>query len=271
VSFLSGRVRLVDTMGTVVTLDLRTKLAPDAPEPAFQAAERELRAADADFSTWRPDSWISRLAGGRASVSDCPLHVRQLLALAEQFEELTAGYFTSHWRGDGHLDPTGLVKGWAAQQASDALALHGAPDHLVNAAGDIVLSGEPDPPAARANPSWQVGISDPAQLGGLAGVVALPAGGPRWAVASSGRAERGDHILDPRTGAPATAVTSATVVAAESAEWPEPGAVADACATALVAAGNHASVLLRRLRGFGLRGLVRYADGQHYDPDQLLG
>jgi FAD:protein FMN transferase len=267
----SGRVRLVDTMGTVITVDLRTELAPDARNVAFEAADQELIAADADFSTYRPDSWISRLADGSVCISDCPLHVRQVLTLADQLEDLTAGYFTSRWRGNGHCDPTGLVKGWAAQQASDALALHGAPDHLVNAAGDIVLSGRPDPQAEAASPSWQVGISDPTQPGGLAGVVSLPAGGPRWAVASSGRSERGDHILDPRTAAPATDVTAATVVVAESAEWPEPGAAADACATALVAAGHHASVLLRRLRGFGFRGLVCYADGQRYDPDQLLG
>ena len=50
------------------------------------------------------------------------------------------------------------------------------------------------------------------------------------AVATSGIAERGAHILDPRTGSPATGVASATVVASTL-------ELADVWATASVVAG----------------------------------
>jgi hypothetical protein len=45
------------------------------------------------------------------------------------------------WRGDGTVDPTGLVKGWAAGQASHVLLEHGVTNHCVNAAGDLALAG----------------------------------------------------------------------------------------------------------------------------------
>jgi thiamine biosynthesis lipoprotein len=51
------------------------------------------------------------------------------------------------------------------------------------------------------------------------------------AVATSGSYERGHHIIDPRTGEPATALASATVVGPDL-------AAADAYATALYAAGR---------------------------------
>jgi thiamine biosynthesis lipoprotein len=55
-------VRLVRTMGTVITLDVRGGEILEGPGPALDAAEAVLRNADAMFSTYRPDSWISRLA-----------------------------------------------------------------------------------------------------------------------------------------------------------------------------------------------------------------
>ncbi len=50
------------------------------------------------------------------------------------------------------------------------------------------------------------------------------------AVATSGRYERGDHVVDPVTGQPARAADSATVVG------PDPG-LADAAASAVLVAG----------------------------------
>ena len=60
----------------------------------------------------------------------------------------------------------------------------------------------------------------------MADIVEIENGG----VASSGRYERGDHVLDPRTGQPATTWMSVTVVG------PDLG-LADAYATAALAMG----------------------------------
>ncbi len=56
-------------------------------------------------------------------------------------------------------------------------------------------------------------MSDPLRPGGLAAVVSA-AGARELAVATSGTAERGDHIVDPRTGRSAvTDLVAVTVVA----------------------------------------------------------
>lgn len=126
---------------------------------------------------------------------------------------------------DGRLDPCGLVKGWAVERAADLLHEAGAHDLCVNGGGDLQLRGE----AAPGTP-WRVGVADPARPGRLLTVVTGTDGGP-WAVATSGTAERGHHILDPHTGRPAHGLLSATVVG-PSLTW------ADVYATAVFARGT---------------------------------
>lgn len=251
-------VRLVHTMGTVISLDVRTGLPADDVEAALDAAEAVLHDADATFSTYRPDSWISRLARREVRPADLPPDVLEVFGLCAEVEQLTDGWFTMRWRGDGSLDPTGLVKGWAAGRAGSVLRARGLADHCVNAAGDVALGGRP--PGERA---WRVGVVDPREPQALLGVI--PAGGSTGdlAVATSGIAERGAHVRDPRTGEPVTSVLSATVVG------PDP-AVADGLATALVAAGPAAADLLPSWRPQGWRGCLLLPDGEVVDPDHLL-
>lgn len=263
----SAHVELVHTMGTVVTLDVRGP----GPGPGYEAAVAEaterLHRIDATLSTWIPDSWASRLLTGAVAAEDCPTQVRTVVALAEEVAAATDGFFTPRWRGTATgPDPTGLVKGWAAQRTSDVLLAHDFADHAVNAAGDVVLSGVPVPDEV-GDQVWRIGISDPGRTGTLLGVVELPAGPWRWAVATSGTAERGRHVVDPHTARFPGLVASATAVARVDAPLTEAGAWTDGCATALVAAGAGAPVLLTRLP---VHGLVLAADGTLTDPEGLL-
>lgn len=243
-------------MGTVVSIDVR---APESPalESALDAAESVLRAADETFSTFRDESWISRLARREIRPRDLPPPVPEVLALCAEVEQLTDGWFTARWRGDGTLDPTGVVKGWAAERASRLLAARGFADHCVNAAGDIALAGRP-----ADDRGWRIGIADPRRTGDLLGVVAAPAT-ERFAVATSGVAERGRHIRDPRTGRPADGVLSATVAGPVL-------SLADGLATALVAAGAEAPALLAQWRAAGWCGVILTGSGDLVDPDGLL-
>lgn len=242
-------------MGTVVSIDVRSDLPADRVTAALDAAERLFHDADAMFSTYRDDSWISRLTAGRARLADAPQEVTEVLDLCRQGEELTDGWFTARWRGDGSLDPTGLVKGWAAREAGRLLTGHGAADHCVNAAGDIALSGRP-----AAGRPWRVGLADPRAPGALLG--AIDADGVR-AVATSGIGERGRHVIDPGNRRPATGLLAATVVGRDA-------ALADALATGLVAAGRAAPRLLAALRQAGWRALLLTEEGALMDPDGLL-
>lgn len=265
------QVELVSTMGTVVSLDVRTPARPEAFAEAVEAVTARLLAIDDLFSAWRPDSWVSRLISGVVSPVDCPLEVQRVADVAMELMELTDGYFSPFWRrlpyGDPGPDPTGLVKGWAAQQASNILVSRGLPDHVVNAAGDVVVSGQ----SAPGDPvcPWRIGISDPHRARELAGVVDLDQTAPRWAVATSGTAELGAHVSNPHTGRFPHSVVSATAVARlDSIE--EGAAVADACATALVAAGERAPVLLEQLTAHGVEVVFIQSDGAVHDPQRLL-
>ncbi|MHA7961091.1 FAD:protein FMN transferase [Streptomyces sp. L500] len=175
------------------------------------------------FSPYRPDSAVSRLDRGETTVERCPPEVGEVLRLCARAETITGGWFSV--RADGRLDPCGLVKGWAVERAADLLHEAGAHDLCVNGGGDLQLRGE----AAPGTP-WRVGVADPARPGRLLTVVTGTDGGP-WAVATSGTAERGHHILDPHTGRPAHGLLSATVVG-PSLTW------ADVYATAVFARGT---------------------------------
>jgi FAD:protein FMN transferase len=265
------QVELVSTMGTVVSVDVRTPVRPEVFREAVEAVTRRLRAIDVSFSPWRPDSWVSRLITGVVTPGDCPVEVQRVVEIAVEQMELTDGFFSPFWRrlpyGDPGPDPTGLVKGWAAQRASDVLLSHGLPDHVVNAAGDVVVSGRSTP--HDPGRTWRIGISDPHQAGALAGVVALDRSASRWAVATSGTAELGAHVNDPHTGRFPCALASATVVARIDGIQ-EGGAQADACATALVAAGARAPELLGRVTAHGFEVLLIESDGSVHDPRGLL-
>jgi thiamine biosynthesis lipoprotein len=121
----------------------------------------------------------------------------------------------------GGVDPTGYVKGWAAQRALADLASSGVSGAMVNAAGDIANVGGPD-----GSTPFRIGIVQPFSPGDLACVVELTG-----AIATSGSYERGCHLIDPRTGRPGTRAASASV------SGPDLG-LADALATALVVAGE---------------------------------
>ncbi len=112
------------------------------------------------------------------------------------------------------LDLGGIAKGWAAQEAMRRLSHYGPA--LLDAGGDIAISG----PMADGSP-WPIGIAEPigVELASPAlPMIALAAGG----VATSGRDYRRwqqggrwqHHIIDPRSGQPATSdVLSVTVIA----------------------------------------------------------
>lgn len=211
-------------MGTVVSFDVRPRgLAYERSQDAMSQACAVLHQADDVFSLYRPDSPLSRLRRGELSVADCPPEVPAVLELCREARELSAGWFDP-WALGGGVDPTGLVKGWAAEQAARVLHDAGTGAAMVNAAGDIAVFGN-----GGAQRPWRIGIRSPWRADELLCVLEV-----EGAVATSGSYERGDHVLDVRTGSaprPARGAVSATVCGPRL-------TFADALATGLVAAGE---------------------------------
>ncbi|MBP2705779.1 FAD:protein FMN transferase [Microbispora sp. RL4-1S] len=228
-------MRLVEhVMGTAVSFDVRGR-EPDDPVAvrALADAVSFLHEVDAMFSTYRPGSAVSLLDRGEITPAECPPEVTEILELCAEASRLSGGYFTA--RPGGRLDPSAVVKGWAVERASRILRSAGLHDHCVNGGGDIQTSGSPAP-----GRPWRVGVAHPLRPGALAVVVC--AGPGVSAVATSGTAERGPHILDPHTGRPATGLASITLAG-------ESLTVADACATAAFAMGDAAREWVEGLPG----------------------
>lgn len=185
-------------MGTVFTIDIR-----DAGwwDEAIADAVAWLHHVDAVFSTYKDGSDISRIRRRELAVDDADPDVATVLDLCAAVETETGGWFTTS--PAGVLDPTGLVKGWAVEQASRLLVARGSHNHSINGGGDIQLAGEAAPGQV-----WTVGISDPLDGNRVLTTVT----GRDFAVATSGVAERGAHILDPHTAAPADSLASVTIV-----------------------------------------------------------
>ncbi len=239
--------RVEHVMGLPVSLALRGEQADGAAaDDAWSAVVAVLREADGVFSTYREDSAVSRLGRGEIRLGDCPPEVAEVLALGEAARRASGGAFDVRrpdGRGGQVLDPSGVVKGWAVQRAAGLLRSLQRTDFCLAAGGDMVChvaDGDGAP--------WQVGVEDPHDPARVLARV------PVWrgAVATSGFAHRGEHVVDARTGLVPQGVASVTVVADDL-------VTADVDATAALAMGTAG---LPWLAGRpGRCGVVVLADG----------
>ena len=180
-------------------------------------------------------------AGGEITCAQAPAEVSEVLEQCAVARELTGGWFDP-WARAGGIDPTGYVKGWAAQRALSAFRASGICGAIVNATGDIASFGSLEP-----GRPFRIGIADPFSPGRLAEVVYLTG-----AIATSGTYERGNHLIDPHSGKAAARVASASVTG------PDLG-LADAFATALAVAGEDGLELIEALDGY--EALIIAVDG----------
>jgi FAD:protein FMN transferase len=222
-----------EVMGTVFSFDIPAAAGGTLPEVLAW-----LHWVDATFSTYREDSEVSRFGRGELALTRCVPELAEVIGECAVIRDLSGGYFTD--MPGGVFDPSGLVKGWSIEHAAAMLSGAGFPDHSVNGAGDMQCTGEPEP-----GRPWRVGIADPLRPGTLAFVVE----GRDFAVATSGTAERGHHIIDPHTGRPATELASVTVVGPRI-------TAADAYATAAFAMGSRAREWVESLDGYEAFGIT---------------
>ncbi|MBN1772274.1 MAG: FAD:protein FMN transferase [Deltaproteobacteria bacterium] len=128
------------------------------------------------------------------------------------------------------LDLGGIAKGWFADLGLARLRAAGLRRGLVELGGD--LSAYDDRPQPEP---FRVGVRDPSRTDGFLGTLAIDGG----SVVTSGDYERGydvggrhfNHIIDPRSGRPASGLRAVTLQAPT-------GARADALATAVMVLGE---------------------------------
>ncbi len=224
-------------MGTAIVIEVRPPAPDDGlVESAIEAAFDRFRAVDRRFSTYKPDSEVSLFNAGRLIESDLSGQMVDVLAMCEQARLASDGYFDiRRHRNDGAIDPSGLVKGWSVETGARILDAAGIDNYCINAAGDIVARGVPEPGSP-----WRIGIRNPWDSDTTAAVIELR----DMAIATSGAYERGDHVIVPSTGRPPDGIASMTVVGSSLA-W------ADALATAAFAMGvRGADWIAREVDGY---------------------
>lgn len=216
-------VHTFETMGTMVSIHLAdAQLAGRDAVSVLNEIEQECERLNKKFSLYSVESEISRIASGELALADSSEEMREEYARALHWRDLTSGAFTPH-RPDGVIDLSGTIKAVAIVSCAHSLSQAGFSDFSVNIAGDITTSGTQSPEIE----GWITGIVDPADQTQLITAVLLNTNLP--AIATSGSAERGEHIwLRPET---TKDFVQATVIAPDI-------ITADVLATAIIAGGQ---------------------------------
>lgn len=191
-------------MGTTASIHVNDDVTSQDFSEILTFAEIELQRLEAMFSVFRDTSEISRINAGTLHHLDASTEVIEVLDHCVRLEQLSHGAFSirrSHT--DELINPSGFVKGWAGERVANQLREHGVQHFYVGIGGDISCVGGLSPEIP-----WRFGITDPHDDSQFAGTVEIIDG----AVATSGTAERGHHIWDPRTGEQACTFASVTVV-----------------------------------------------------------
>ncbi len=155
------------------------------------------------------------------------------------------------------LDFSGLITGYGIDKAIEHLKDMGIHDALVNAGGNVRAIG------SRDGKPWRVAIRRPDGTGVYATIDLMG----DESVFSAGDAERSDgcdgnsylHIIDPRTGYPATGTRAVTVVDTSA-------ATADAAARALFVAGPQRWAEIAERMGIKCALLIDSHDVLHITP-----
>ncbi len=220
----------IEVWGTVLFVDAASDVPGD--EAVLQIGIDKVREfathVDDDFSTYKENSVISKLRRNEITIESTSDEVKDVWNRCAYAREITEGAFDP-WAVEGGFDPSGLVKGWAADKCAEIMLEAGAKHVQINAAGDLTLRGG-HLDAEKAVP-WSIGVVNPQNRQEIVQVFDIIDG----AIATSGTYERGAHILDPHTGLIAIGARSATVLGPD-------GGLTDALATALMVEGRDGAI-----------------------------
>ena len=171
-------------MGMPITVEVIDDIAARDVNDVFNY----FNAVDERFSTYKSRSEISQINNGLPK-EKWSTEMIEVLDMCQQTKELTNDYFdVSH---DGKIDPSGLVKGWAIDNAAKLLSAKGMRNFYIEAGGDIQTHG-----TNVDHEPWAVGIRNPFNIDEIIKVIKITTQG----VATSGTYIRGQHIYDPVHG-----------------------------------------------------------------------
>lgn len=170
-------------MGMPVILEI---IDETASKKDFEEIFEFLTYVDEKFSTYKDTSEISRINRGELEPKEYSDDMKLIFELAEQTKNETDGFFDV---GEaGNCDPSGIVKGWAINEAAKKLNKK-FKNYYLEIAGDIQVNGR-----NKNNEKWRIGILNPLTKKELVKIIGLENQG----IATSGNYERGTHIYNPK-------------------------------------------------------------------------
>lgn len=200
-------------MGMPISIDI-----PDAKDDApFDEAFERLLQIDERFSTYKPDSEVSKFGRGELDKKTVSTELRKAIKQCEMWQKRTEGFFSA--TAAGKFEPSGYVKGWAIAEAGKAIERAGFKTYCIGAGGDVLARSA----GAKA---WNIGIQAPGDKNKILNKLSIMNG----AVCTSGNYIRGQHIINPKTKKPADYYKSVTITGPDI-------ITADVLATAVFAAG----------------------------------
>lgn len=204
---------------------------------------------DGKFSTYKKGSEITKINKGIISVKDASFDMKEVLTLCAKTKKETNGYFDI--LRNGKTDPSGLVKGWAINNAAKLISKMGFKNFFVDAGGDIQVGGKNN-----EGENWRIGIQNPFNLKEIIKAIRVKDEG----VATSGTYLRGQHVYNPYfPKLPILDIISLTVIGPNVFE-------ADRFATAAFAMGVSGIRFIENLHGFegymiDRMGMATYTSG----------
>jgi len=234
-------------MGMPVSVEIVDK---HVTEKDFDAVYAYFAAVDERFSTYKPESEISKINSSEISAENFSDEMKEIFALAEQTKKQSNGFFDI--KHNGIIDPSGIVKGWAIYNAAKLLQKNGFEYFYVEAGGDIQVQG-----SNHQGQPWSVGIRNPFNQSEIVKSVEL---GNNEGMATSGNYIRGNHIYNPNErGQIIDEIVSLTVIAENIYE-------ADRFATAAFAMGAEGINFIESLldfEGYSIdrNGIATYTSG----------
>lgn len=184
-------------MGMPITVEI---VGEDSQE-VFNKIFDYFTQVDEKFSTYKRTSEISKLNHKEIEPDEYSDELKEILYLSKQTKFETEGYFDI--QQEEKIDPSGLVKGWAINNAAQILKDDGYKNFYIEAGGDIEVSGAP-----QGHKYWRTGIRNPFKPKEIVKVLKIS----NLGVATSGTYERGKHIYNPITHSYTTDIASLTVI-----------------------------------------------------------
>jgi thiamine biosynthesis lipoprotein len=224
----------------IMGLPISVDIPGCSDETVFYKVFEKLNKIDRQFSTYKKESDLSKYQRGEIKEEDLSTEFRQIMHACKEASKLTGGYFSAYF--SDKFDPTGYVKGWAIARAAEIIESSGCQTYCIGAGGDI-LAG------SNSGKIWNIGIQDPKNKKEIIGKISAK----NLAAATSGNYERGNHIVNPKTGEAADELLSVTVVGPEI-------ITADIFATAIFTEGASGLILAEETEGYEAMAIAKNGD-----------